>query len=168
MSASDFFPGAARADWALARFALRDLRGGLRFYGVFIACLVLGIMAIVGVDASSRAFRDGLAQQGAVLLGGDLSFGRALGVSADKEKAFLAQRGRVAEVVSSAGDGSPRRWAAVRARRDEGGRFGLSPDRRSADRSAPGVRRYVFRRAGAEERRLWPVRRPGARRPAEC
>lgn len=101
MSASEFFPRRRAADWALARFALRDLRGGLRFYGVFIACLVLGIMAIVGVDASSRAFRDGLAQQGAVLLGGDLSFGRALGGSDDKEKAFLAQRGRLAEVVSS-------------------------------------------------------------------
>ena len=60
---------------AIFRFALRDLRGGLRFYGVFIACLVLGVMAIVGVGATSRAFREGLAQQGATLLGGDLSLG---------------------------------------------------------------------------------------------
>ena len=94
MSASEVFARRRAADWALARFALRDLRGGLRFYGVFIACLVLGIMAIVGVDATSRAFRDGLAQQGAVLLGGDLSFGRALGVPPTRKRRFLAQRGK--------------------------------------------------------------------------
>ena len=90
--------GAALA--ALARFALRDLRGGLRFYGVFIACLVLGVMAIVGVDATARAFRDGLAKQGAVLIGGDLAFSRAFGAPSDKEKAFLAARGRLSEVVA--------------------------------------------------------------------
>jgi putative ABC transport system permease protein len=88
------------ANWTLARLALRDLRGGLRFYGVFIACLVLGVMAIVGVEATARAFRDGLAQQGAALLGGDLNFSRALGPSDDKERAFLAQRGRVSEVIA--------------------------------------------------------------------
>ncbi|WP_374547313.1 ABC transporter permease [Rhodoblastus sp.] len=105
MSASEVLGRRRAAQWAsarfaLARFALRDLRGGLRSYGVFIACLVLGVMAIVGVDATSRAFRDGLAQQGAVLLGGDLAFGRALGVPADREKAFLAARGAVSEVVA--------------------------------------------------------------------
>jgi putative ABC transport system permease protein len=100
MLESDTLGRRGAANRALARFALRDLRGGLRFYGVFIACLVLGVMAIVGVDATSRAFREGLAQQGAVLLGGDLAFGRALGVPAEKEKAFLAARGRVGEVLA--------------------------------------------------------------------
>ncbi|MCI4678559.1 FtsX-like permease family protein [Rhodoblastus acidophilus] len=91
-------PGAAQ--WALARFALRDLRGSLRFYGVFIACLVLGVMAIVGVDATARAFRDGLASQGAVLLGGDLAFSRALGASGEKERAFLERRGKVSQITT--------------------------------------------------------------------
>ncbi|HUO55258.1 MAG TPA: FtsX-like permease family protein, partial [Rhodoblastus sp.] len=90
-------PPRGRARWALARFALRDLRGGLRFYGVFIACLVLGVMAIVGVDATARAFRDGLAQQGATLIGGDLAFSRAFGAPADQEKAFLATRGTLSQ-----------------------------------------------------------------------
>jgi putative ABC transport system permease protein len=100
MSASDDFSRRGSANRALARFALRDLRGGLRFYGVFIACLVLGVMAIVGVDATARAFHEGLAQQGSVLLGGDLALGRALGVPANKEKAFLAGRGRVGEILA--------------------------------------------------------------------
>jgi putative ABC transport system permease protein len=84
---------------AIVRFALRDLRGGLRFYGVFIACLVLGVMAIVGVGATSRAFREGMAQQGATLLGGDLSLGRAQGAPAEAEQAFLSARGKLSQVV---------------------------------------------------------------------
>ena len=78
---------------------LRDLRGGLRFYGVFIACLVLGVMAIVGVGATSRAFREGLAQQGATLLGGDLSLGRAQGTPDEAERRFLAARGKLSQIV---------------------------------------------------------------------
>ncbi|MGP0106010.1 ABC transporter permease [Rhodoblastus sp.] len=91
-------PGAAQ--WALARFALRDLRGSLRFYGVFIAALVLGVMAIVGVNATARAFRDGLAQQGAVLLGGDLAFRRAFGAPSEPQRAFLEQRGKVSQIIT--------------------------------------------------------------------
>ena len=91
-------PGAAQ--WALARFALRDLRGSLRFYGVFIAALVLGVMAIVGVNATARAFRDGLAQQGAVLLGGDLAFRRAFGAPSEPQRAFLEQRGKFSQIVT--------------------------------------------------------------------
>src|SRR5208282_4420747 len=84
---------------AIFRFALRDLRGGLRFYGVFIACLVLGVTALVSVAATSRAFREGMAQQGAALLGGDLSFGRAQGGPASPELAFLSARGKLSKIV---------------------------------------------------------------------
>ena len=31
------------------RYALRELRGGLRGFYVFIACIALGVMAIAGV-----------------------------------------------------------------------------------------------------------------------
>ncbi|WP_294534141.1 FtsX-like permease family protein [uncultured Rhodoblastus sp.] len=88
------------ASWAVFRFALRDLRGGLRFYGVFIACLVLGVTALVGVAATSRALRDGLAQQGAVLIGGDVSFSRAQGPPGAGELAFLQARGTLSKIVT--------------------------------------------------------------------
>ena len=84
---------------AILRFALRDLRGGLRYYGVFIACLVLGVMAIVGVAATSRAFRDGLAQQGAGLIGGDLSFSHAQGPAGAEERQFLAAAGKTSAIT---------------------------------------------------------------------
>ncbi len=84
---------------AILRFALRDLRGGLRSYGVFIACLLLGVMALSAVAATSRALREGLAQQGAALVGGDLSFSRAQGTPTGDQRAFLAARGRLSEIV---------------------------------------------------------------------
>jgi len=82
------------------RFALRDLRGGLSSFGVFIACIALGVMALAAVAAGSRAMRDGLANQGAAIIGGDLSFSRAQGAPADEHRAFLAEQGRLSEIVT--------------------------------------------------------------------
>ncbi len=56
------------------RLALRDLRGGLRGFYVFIACIALGVMAIAGVGSFSESLSKGLARQGRVILGGDISF----------------------------------------------------------------------------------------------
>jgi putative ABC transport system permease protein len=39
------------------RLALRELRGGLRGFYVFIACTALGVMAIAGVGAFSAMSR---------------------------------------------------------------------------------------------------------------
>ena len=89
-----------RRSSALLRFALRDLRGGLKNYGVFIACLVLGVTAIVGVAATSRALREGMAEQGATLLGGDINFARAQGGPSDGERSFFDAHGRTSEVVT--------------------------------------------------------------------
>ncbi|MCW2285164.1 putative ABC transport system permease protein [Rhodoblastus acidophilus] len=84
----------------LLRFALRDLRGGLRSFGVFIACIALGVMALAAVAGVSRAMRDGLANQGAAIIGGDLSLARAQGAPADEHRAFLAEKGRLSEIVT--------------------------------------------------------------------
>ena len=51
--------------WPLAlRFALRDFRGGLRGFGIFLGCIALGVAAITGVGSVSLSLKDGLAQQG--------------------------------------------------------------------------------------------------------
>ncbi len=101
MSRPDSRRERAARQWALFRFALRDLRGGLRYYWVFIACLVLGVMAVVGVAATARALRLGLAQQGAILLGGDMSFSHAAGAPDARERAFLSTRGKLSEIVTT-------------------------------------------------------------------
>lgn len=58
--------------WRLsARFARRELRGGLKGFRIFLACLALGVAAIAGVGTVRSAIQAGLEDQGAVLLGGD-------------------------------------------------------------------------------------------------
>lgn len=54
------------------RFALRELRGGLRGFYVFLACIALGVAAIAGVNSVARSITQGIAEQGQVILGGDL------------------------------------------------------------------------------------------------
>lgn len=54
--------------WRIAR---RELRGGLRGFRIFLACLALGVAAIAAVGTVRASIQAGLADQGAVLLGGD-------------------------------------------------------------------------------------------------
>ncbi len=46
------------------RYALRELRSGLRGFYVFIACIALGVMAIAGVGSVAASLSDGLAREG--------------------------------------------------------------------------------------------------------
>jgi putative ABC transport system permease protein len=55
--------------WRLAR---RELRGGLRGFGVFLGCLFLGVFAIAAVGSFAAAARQGLLTDARALLGGDL------------------------------------------------------------------------------------------------
>ena len=80
------------------RLALRDLRGGLSGFGIFLACIALGVAAISGVGSVSRSLSDGLAAQGRVILGGDASFDLIQREASDAEKTFFRSRGRLAEV----------------------------------------------------------------------
>lgn len=77
----------------LVRLAGRDLRGGLRGFGVFIACMALGVMTIAGVGSLSRSLTEGLAQQGRAILGGDISFTLVQREASPDEHAFLSRSG---------------------------------------------------------------------------
>ncbi|MDQ2079196.1 FtsX-like permease family protein [Xanthobacteraceae bacterium Astr-EGSB] len=82
------------------RLALRDLRGGLRGFYVFIACIALGVMAIAGVDSFSRGLVAGLAGQGQAILGGDVAFALIQREANDEELAFLRSQGEVSTVAT--------------------------------------------------------------------
>ena len=82
----------------IIRLALRDLRGGLSGFGIFLACIALGVAAITGVGSVSRSLSDGLAAQGRVILGGDASFDLVQREASGEEKTFFRSRGRLAEV----------------------------------------------------------------------
>jgi putative ABC transport system permease protein len=53
------------------RFARRELRGGLRGFRIFLACLALGVAAIAAVGLVKASIQEGLTREGARLLGGD-------------------------------------------------------------------------------------------------
>ena len=55
---------ATPARWLPLRFALRELRGGLHGFYVFIACIALGSLAIAGVGSLAASLADGLAREG--------------------------------------------------------------------------------------------------------
>jgi len=59
---------------ALARkLARRELRGGLKGFRIFVACLALGVAAIAGVGSLSESIERGLQRDGKKLLGGDVA-----------------------------------------------------------------------------------------------
>jgi len=78
-----------------ARFVWRDLRGGMRGFGVFIACIALGVMAIAGVGSVAASLSDGIGGAGRVILGGDLAFALIQRQASDAERAFLDAHGKV-------------------------------------------------------------------------
>jgi putative ABC transport system permease protein len=82
------------------RLARRELRSGLSGFRIFFASLVLGVVAIASVGSLSEAFLTGMAQQGRVLLGGDISVGLVHREATPQEHAFLAHYGRVSENIS--------------------------------------------------------------------
>ncbi len=94
--------GAAGLRLAL-RLAWRDLRGGLRGFGVFIACLALGVMAIAAVASASRGLTEGLAREGRRILGGDAAFGLIHREASPQERAFLEARGSVSVIATMRG-----------------------------------------------------------------
>ncbi|RTL96124.1 FtsX-like permease family protein [Ancylobacter aquaticus] len=82
------------------RFALRELRGGLRGFAVFLACLALGVAAIAGVGAFSRALTDGLAREGTTLLGGDAAFTLVQREASPEEYRLIEAGGRVSTIAT--------------------------------------------------------------------
>jgi len=107
--ASEPMDGGRTASLAL-RYALRELRSGLRGFYVFIACIALGVMAIAGVGSVSASLGEGLAREGRTLLGGDVAFSLIQREAKPDEVALLRSRGDVSvaatmRAMARAGDG---------------------------------------------------------------
>lgn len=90
--------------WSLPlRYALREMRGGLNGFYVFIACIALGVMAIAGVGSVAASLGDGLAREGRTLLGGDAAFSLIQREATPNEVAFLRSRGDVSVAATMRG-----------------------------------------------------------------
>ena len=88
------------ADLGLAaRIAQRELRGGLKGFQVFLACLAIGVAAIAAIGTVRSAIEAGLKTQGAVILGGDVEIQLTYRFADPKERAWMDQQGDVSELV---------------------------------------------------------------------
>ncbi len=92
---------AANSSLATAwRLALRELRGGLKGFYVFLACIALGVAAIAGVNSVSNALTDGIAAEGRTILGGDMAFRLTQREATPEELAFLERAGLLGRIAS--------------------------------------------------------------------
>jgi len=82
------------------RLALRELRGGVRGFGVFLACLAIGVTAIAGVGSFARALSDGMLREGSRILGGDIAFSLIHRQASPAEMDFFKSSGAVSEIGS--------------------------------------------------------------------
>lgn len=82
------------------RLARRELRGHLKGFRIFSACLMLGVAAVAGVSSLAQAMLTGLAQEGRMLLGGDVSLSLVHRPADAAERAFLAKQGRISTTTT--------------------------------------------------------------------
>ncbi|WP_410170498.1 ABC transporter permease [Aurantimonas coralicida] len=90
-----------RSHFRLAlRFALREMRGGLSGFYIFLACITLGVAAIGAVNSVATMMTSGIAQEGRAILGGDLRFALVQREANAEEMAYFNELGDVAEAAS--------------------------------------------------------------------
>jgi len=118
------------------RLALRELRGGIRGFYIFLACIALGTGAIAAVNSVSQSITDTIASQGQELLAGDVRFELNNREAKPEEMGFLQGLGTVSvstglRSMARKPDGSDQALVEVKAVDDAYplyGRFVAEPD----------------------------------------
>jgi len=86
--------------WPYAfRLAVRELRGGVRGFRIFLACLVLGVGAIAGIGSLGASVTAAIHADARVLFGGDVSARLVHRQATDAERRFLDASGAVSEIA---------------------------------------------------------------------
>ena len=89
---------ASRFDLKLAvAMGMRELRSGAGGLAVFVLCIALGVAAVAAIGSLSAAFDQALAQQGRLLIGGDLTFELIHRQADAEERAALQSFGQLSE-----------------------------------------------------------------------
>jgi putative ABC transport system permease protein len=98
----DRAPSSTRGSaWQVSlRLALREIRGGLGGFIVFIACIALGVMSIAAVGSFSRGLTEGLAREGQSILGGDIAFSLIQREASPAERDFLNAQGALSTMAT--------------------------------------------------------------------
>lgn len=102
------------------RLALRELRGGLSGFYVFILCIALGVTAIATVGTVTGALRDSIARQGQIILSGDVAASLVHRRASAQERAVFERFGTLSEVgtmraMALTPDGEAQTLIAVKA-----------------------------------------------------
>ena len=82
------------------RLVRRELRGGLRGFGVFLTCLFLGVFAISAIGSFTESAKTGLLADASALLGGDFEIRLAHRQLPSEAIDFLGVRGELSHVMS--------------------------------------------------------------------
>ncbi len=82
-------------------FAGRELRSGIKGFGIFLGCLALGVAAIAAASSTAEAFRRGLASEAGQILGGDIAISASQRRFTPAERQRLAKLGRTSYAVAS-------------------------------------------------------------------
>ena len=85
------------------RLALREMRGGLSGFAIFLACLAIGVASIAGVGSLAGAMEEGLAREGRTILGGDVGVSLIHRELPAEEVAQLGTLGTVARFATLTG-----------------------------------------------------------------
>jgi putative ABC transport system permease protein len=84
------------SSWPLAfRLVRRELRGGLKGFRIFLACLMLGVAVIAAVGSITAAVRAGIATDARQILGGDVELRVLYQPVTPEQRAFLDASGTV-------------------------------------------------------------------------
>ncbi|EPR37057.1 protein of unknown function DUF214 [Desulfovibrio sp. X2] len=82
------------------RIARRELRQGLSRFGVFVACLVLGVACIALVGSLAAGVEAGISRDARAILGGDVEVSQSFQVPPQAVRAMLEAAGKVSEVAT--------------------------------------------------------------------
>ncbi len=82
------------------RLALRELRGGITGFYIFVTCIALGATAIAAVGTLSSAIQYAISREGRVLLGGDVEASLVHRQATPEERGILEASGDVSVVAT--------------------------------------------------------------------
>ena len=101
------------------RFALRELRSGLKGFRIFLACLALGVGVIAAIGSIRASIEAGLTREGATMLGGDAEMSFTYRFANEEERDWMAsiaeRSSEIADFRSMAVVGEERALTQVKA-----------------------------------------------------
>jgi len=81
-------------------FARRELRGGIKGFRIFIACLALGVAGIAAVGSVSYSVVGALTDDAQAILGGDVTLRVVHRPATEDQRAYLRNEGDLVEMVT--------------------------------------------------------------------